>query len=110
MASVARSAANRLNAQEDTEPLTAAGRIPRKSHIGIADPIYRLKSVGAIVRKANSMPPGPISAENSVAPIVGIADHRGNARAAQVSRATNEQGRGRARLGSVSGPETARTG
>jgi hypothetical protein len=68
------SAAHRLNAQENAEPgtprgkapmrrsplrhppaglgstapPTASGRIPRKSHIGLADPIYRMRSAGAI--------------------------------------------------------------
>jgi hypothetical protein len=83
MASAARIAANRLTAREttgprrpggkaamrrsplrhppaelrSTAPPTASGRIARKSHIGIADPIYRMMSVGAISRKANSMQP-----------------------------------------------------
>jgi hypothetical protein len=37
---------------------TAAGEIARKSYIGLAEPIYRMRSGGAVRRKANSMRPG----------------------------------------------------
>jgi hypothetical protein len=84
MGSAARIRANRLTAEEGTGPgtprgtaamrrsslryppaelrstalPTAAGEIPRKSYIGLAEPIYRMKSGGAVRGKANSMQPG----------------------------------------------------
>ena len=84
MASTAQITANRLTAEEGTGPgtprrtaamrrsplryppaefrstalPTATGEIARKSYIGLAEPIYQMRSGGAVRGKANSMRPG----------------------------------------------------